>query len=64
MDEKKENKKVENTQETTKNFKAVQNPSTYKTVYQNNKKEASNYVYCFRRFDVICSNCAYEFIHF
>ena len=38
MDEKKENKKVENTQETTKNFKAVQNPSTYKTVYQNNKK--------------------------
>lgn len=39
MEEKNENKKVENTQETTKNFKAVQNPSTYKTVYQNNKKE-------------------------
>ena len=39
MEEKNENKKVENTQETTKNFKTVQNPSTYKTVYQNNKKE-------------------------
>ena len=39
MEEKNENKKVENTQETSKNFKAVQNPSTYKTVYQNNKKE-------------------------
>ena len=39
MEEKNENKKVENTQETTKNFKTVQNPSTYKTVYQNSKKE-------------------------
>ena len=39
MEEKKENKKVENAQETTKNFKAVQNPGTYKTVYQNSKKE-------------------------
>ena len=39
MEEKNENKKVENTQETSKNFKSVQNPSTYKTVYQNNKKE-------------------------
>ena len=39
MEEKNENKKVENTQETSKNFKAVQNPNTYKTVYQNNKKE-------------------------
>ena len=39
MKEKKENKKVEKTQETTKNFTTVQNPNTYKTVYQNNKKE-------------------------
>ena len=39
MEEKKENKKVEKTQETTKNFTTVQNPNTYKTVYQNNKKE-------------------------
>ena len=39
MEEKNENKKVENTQETTKNFKTVQNPSTYKTVCQNSKKE-------------------------
>lgn len=39
MEEKNENKKVENTQETTKNFKTAQNPSTYKTVYQNSKKE-------------------------
>ena len=39
MEEKNEKKKVENTQETTKNFKTGQNPSTYKTVYQNSKKE-------------------------
>ena len=38
-EEKNDNKKVENIQETTKSFKTVQNPSTYKTVYQNNKKE-------------------------
>ena len=39
MEEKNGNKKVENTQETSKNFKAVQNPSTYKTSFKNNKKE-------------------------
>ncbi len=39
MEEKNENKKVENTQETTKNFSTVQNPNTYKTVYQKSKKE-------------------------
>ena len=39
MEEKNVNQNVQNTQETSKNFKAVQNPSTYKTVYQNNKKE-------------------------
>ena len=37
MDEK--NEKVENKQEKVKNFTTVQNPNTYKTVYQNSKKE-------------------------
>ena len=37
MDEK--NEKVENKQEKSKNFTTVQNPNTYKTVYQNSKKE-------------------------
>ena len=37
MEEK--NEKVENKQEKVKNFTTVQNPNTYKTVYQNSKKE-------------------------
>lgn len=37
MEEKKENENVQ--KENSKNFKTVQNPNTYKTVYQNNKKE-------------------------
>lgn len=41
MEEKNENKNVQKTQETSKNFKTVQNPSTYKNVYQNNNKEKS-----------------------
>lgn len=39
MDEKKVNENVQNSQEKSKNFTTVQNPNTYKTVYQNNKKE-------------------------
>ena len=39
MEEKNVNQNVQNTQETSKNFKAVQNPSTYKTSFKNNKKE-------------------------
>ena len=39
MEEKNENKKDEKNQEKNKNFKTVKNPSTYKTVYQNSKKE-------------------------
>ena len=39
MDEKKVNENVQNSQEKSKSFTTVQNPNTYKTVYQNNKKE-------------------------
>ena len=39
MDEKKVNENAENNQEKSKNFTTVQNPNTYKTVYQNNKKD-------------------------
>ena len=39
MDEKKVNENVQNSQEKSKNFTTVQNPNTYKTIYQNNKKE-------------------------
>ena len=37
MEEKRENENVQ--KESSKNFTTVQNPNTYKTVYQNNKKE-------------------------
>ena len=37
MEEKRENENVQ--KESSKNFTIVQNPNTYKTVYQNNKKE-------------------------
>ena len=37
MEEKKENKNVQ--KENSKNFTTVQNPNTYKTVYQNSKKD-------------------------
>ena len=37
MEEKKENENVQ--KESSKNFTTVQNPNTYKTVYQNSKKE-------------------------
>ena len=39
MDEKKVNENAENNQEKSKNFTTVQNPNTYKTVYQNSKKD-------------------------
>ena len=39
MDEKKVNENVQNSQEKSKSFTTVQNPNTYKTVYQNSKKD-------------------------
>ena len=39
MEEKKQNENVQNKQENSKNFTTVQNPNTYKTVYQNSKKD-------------------------
>ena len=42
MEENKSNENVQNNQEKKKNFTTVQNPNTYKTVYQNSKKEKSN----------------------
>ena len=37
MEENKANENVQNKQEKNKNFTTVQNPNTYKTVYQNSK---------------------------
>ncbi len=39
MEENKANENVQNKQEKNKNFTTVQNPNTYKTVYQNSKKD-------------------------
>ena len=39
MEEKNKNENVQNKQENSKNFTTVQNPNTYKTVYQNSKKD-------------------------